>query len=551
MSALLPRALSVLLVEDSQADGRLLMEACKPAIAAGELVVQMVRSLSLAVNALKNSDFSCVLLDLGLPDGQGIDNVRALREVDRKAAIIVLTGLVDEKLAAEALAQGAQDYLVKGENDGGQLLRQLRRAVQRNRQTCALETRRDRAFFEASHDALTLLPNAALFADRARQQMAMTQADQPPCTLAYLRVQGLDELRQRSGSLQADELLRTLSERWSEHLRANDTLAHIGDGEFALLRQPPSPLAEWTAVIDNCRRQLSSVQALVASDSELALAVGVITAVAAAQDIDALLAAARKLAMQSPATAEAPAEWLPTVAAVTALPLAQLRWLPWVDVTTLRCVGLELQLDDQAAGTQGSAASTLAAAEALIQQARLWTASQFDPPLLALDIPLAALESEDFVEALIDRVSRAGLAPAGLQLEISEAAFRRPAEHAGALARLRSQGFRLVLEGDGSQDLSLHDFAACPVDGYKLSPALLRTLMNENLHGTTRRLLTAILGAAQQLGATVTATGVDSEAAATALRLIGVRYLQGHALLPPLEPESLPMVWERPVSLRG
>lgn len=137
------KMLSILLVEDSPADGRLLMEALKPAVAAGELVIQTVRRLGLAIETLKGSEFSCILLDLGLPDGCGVESVRMLREVDHKTAIVVLTGLADEQLALQALRLGAQEYLVKGESDGAVLLRQLRRAVQRNRLVYAAESQRE------------------------------------------------------------------------------------------------------------------------------------------------------------------------------------------------------------------------------------------------------------------------------------------------------------------------------------------------------------------------------------------------------------------------
>lgn len=143
MSTSPQRTLSLLLVEDSPADGRLLMEAFKPAVAAGDLVIQTVRRLSLAIEALKGSEFSCILLDLGLPDGCGIDSVRMLREVDHKTAIVVLTGMADEQLALQALRLGAQEYLVKGEPDGEVLLKQLRRAVQRNRLVYEAETHRE------------------------------------------------------------------------------------------------------------------------------------------------------------------------------------------------------------------------------------------------------------------------------------------------------------------------------------------------------------------------------------------------------------------------
>jgi serine phosphatase RsbU (regulator of sigma subunit) len=75
----------------------------------------------------------CVLLDLGLP---GTSGLQALRTVLREAAgvaVCVLTGLEDEHLGVAAVAEGAQDYLVKGQVDGVLLTRALRYAVERKR----------------------------------------------------------------------------------------------------------------------------------------------------------------------------------------------------------------------------------------------------------------------------------------------------------------------------------------------------------------------------------------------------------------------------------
>jgi serine phosphatase RsbU (regulator of sigma subunit) len=75
----------------------------------------------------------CVLLDLGLPDAEGIDGLRKLLSVAGSAAVCVLTGRSDEHLGVAAVAEGAQDYLVKGQVDGVLLTRSLRYAVERKR----------------------------------------------------------------------------------------------------------------------------------------------------------------------------------------------------------------------------------------------------------------------------------------------------------------------------------------------------------------------------------------------------------------------------------
>lgn len=558
MSSGVPRALAVLLVEDSPADGRLLIEALKPAIASGAIVIQTVKTLVLAMEALQGFDFSCVLLDLGLPDGRGIDGVRALREVERKAAIIVLTGLDDEKLAAEALSLGAQDYLVKGSSDGEQLLRQLRRAVQRHQQTYRLEQRHDRAFFEASHDALTLLPNAALFADRACQRLiALRQlatdpnlSSAPTLSFAYLDIKGLDAVRARYGSLRADELLRSVAEHWSESLDPQDTLARIGDDSFALLRPTTQP-ADCEALLQHFQRHLSTATTTGMIDQALRLAAGVVSTQDTLQSMEALMATAQQMADQAGAPKTAPTTSNAPAISLTAA--MDVQWQPWIDVSSRRCAGLELiSLNTPLTGqsNEAIAAHTLAAAAALTRQAQQWAVTGFMPTRLALNVPAAALTVEGFAAGLISQLALAELAPERLQLEISESAFAHRPQHTAALMQLHKQGFRLVLEADGSLDIPFYDFAAAPVDGYKLGPALVRLLTDEMLHGASRRVVNAILGAAQHLGATVIARGVDSEASIATLRVIGVRWMQGRALLPPQDAANVPPVWDRLVVLR-
>ena len=72
-----------------------------------------------------------IVLDLGLPDGQGLDAVRRVRAAAPHVPLVVLTGQDDELLAAQALREGAQDYLVKGQIDSRGLLRALRYAIER------------------------------------------------------------------------------------------------------------------------------------------------------------------------------------------------------------------------------------------------------------------------------------------------------------------------------------------------------------------------------------------------------------------------------------
>lgn len=135
--------LHVLLVEDNPADARLIEEQLRRAQqrqAAGGAVMALRRVATLA-GALSEIDpggayghpTDAVLLDLTLSDSRGLQTFRALHRHAPHVPIVVLSGLSDEEVAAAAVEEGAQDYLVKGRTDGQVLLRAVRYAVARQR----------------------------------------------------------------------------------------------------------------------------------------------------------------------------------------------------------------------------------------------------------------------------------------------------------------------------------------------------------------------------------------------------------------------------------
>ncbi|HEX6500113.1 MAG TPA: fused response regulator/phosphatase [Micromonosporaceae bacterium] len=121
--------LRVLLVEDDEADAFLVRELLAEAGQPIELHV----AGSLADARAKLAGVDCALLDLNLPDGSGLAALRRFLQFRSGVAVCVLTGLEDEHLGVEAVAEGAQDYLVKGQVDGVGLTRALRYAVERRR----------------------------------------------------------------------------------------------------------------------------------------------------------------------------------------------------------------------------------------------------------------------------------------------------------------------------------------------------------------------------------------------------------------------------------
>jgi diguanylate cyclase (GGDEF)-like protein/PAS domain S-box-containing protein len=134
----------LLLIEDNPGDARLLREIFNEQ---DSHIAKLTHAECMcdAEKHLQQRAFDLILLDLGLPDAQGMEAVRRAHQVAPRVPLVVLTGLDDESLATQALQEGAQDYLIKGQIDARGLLRALRYAVERKLTEEALFVEKERA----------------------------------------------------------------------------------------------------------------------------------------------------------------------------------------------------------------------------------------------------------------------------------------------------------------------------------------------------------------------------------------------------------------------
>jgi signal transduction histidine kinase len=156
--------IQALLVEDNPADARLIREMLRDAgESASSIRVSVVDRLASGLEHLREQGADLVLLDLSLPDSSGLATFDTLHAAAPSTPVVVLSGLADERVAVTAVHHGAQDYLVKGQVDGGAILRSMRYAIERQRLEDAraeLERQRDEFFSSVSHDLRT--PVAAI-----------------------------------------------------------------------------------------------------------------------------------------------------------------------------------------------------------------------------------------------------------------------------------------------------------------------------------------------------------------------------------------------------
>jgi diguanylate cyclase (GGDEF)-like protein len=193
------------------------------------------------------------LLDLGLPDAHGLDVVRRALEVAPNVPVIVLTGLDDETLAAEAMKEGALDYLIKGQIESRALPRALRHAIERHRmQTEAdqikklqlqlkddfLNAARATALemsHSASHDVLTNLPNRVLFNDRLTQAISLAERQRKQLAVMFIDLDDFKKVNDSLGHGVGDKLLQSIAERLRASVRRSDTIGRLGGDEFVVL----------------------------------------------------------------------------------------------------------------------------------------------------------------------------------------------------------------------------------------------------------------------------------------------------------------------------
>jgi signal transduction histidine kinase len=146
-------SIPALLIEDHPGDARLIREMLKdvPSVAVD---LTWAERLGAGLRLLEERVFEIVLVDLSLPDGEGLESFAAVYARVPQVPIIVLTGLDDQEVAMQAVRLGAQDYLVKGQVTGALLVRAMRYAIERKRAERALRESEERTRYLEELDRL-------------------------------------------------------------------------------------------------------------------------------------------------------------------------------------------------------------------------------------------------------------------------------------------------------------------------------------------------------------------------------------------------------------
>ncbi len=263
MSDSTPETVRVLLIEDNPDDAaqirEMLVAMSLPGLTAPAFELEGVNRLTAGLERLDKSKVDVLLLDLSLPDSQGLATFTKIYAVAPNLPIVILTGFDDEAIAMKAVRTGAQDYLVKAQVNGDLLLRAIRYAIERQQLMTELamarkreQEERERVQALRSHQhylALSQLEEAesivSLGEDRLRQlitryhevitgyvRAVRIQEDRPyqqvrqfAGQLASLRVGARDVVRIHLGAL----------DKFTHHVLPSEVRAFSNDARLALV----------------------------------------------------------------------------------------------------------------------------------------------------------------------------------------------------------------------------------------------------------------------------------------------------------------------------
>lgn len=219
--------INVLVVEDNPGDARLIREMLAEAKDGG-FNLEHADQLSTGLERLADWDAHLVLLDLSLPDSQGLDTFTHLHANTPEVPIIILTGLDAEVLGQIAVREGAQDYLVKGQITSSTLARAIRFAIERQRLMAELNTK-------SLVDPLTNLYNRRAFFALADQQIRIADRSGRGLLTLFMDIDNFKQINDSFGHQAGDKVLEGLAIILHDTFRSSDVIARMGGDEFAIL----------------------------------------------------------------------------------------------------------------------------------------------------------------------------------------------------------------------------------------------------------------------------------------------------------------------------
>jgi diguanylate cyclase (GGDEF)-like protein len=253
----MPEQRRILCVEDNEDDLFLLKECFNgfvDAVEAYELTACATLRAALAQARKERTDL--ILLDLYLPDSQGFETFRAVHNAFSDIPIVILSSLDDERVASQAVSEGAQDYLVKGTIDPWRMSRIVRYAIERHRIHRELNQTKNKLEQLALNDPLTGLLNRRGLEQFLLNEFPRRDRSANASAVILIDMDNFKAINDGHGHATGDLVLKAVGQHLSGLLRAQDHASRVGGDEF-LAVLPDTRIAEARRIAEKIRLTLS------------------------------------------------------------------------------------------------------------------------------------------------------------------------------------------------------------------------------------------------------------------------------------------------------
>jgi diguanylate cyclase (GGDEF)-like protein len=431
---------------------------------------------------------------------------------------------------------------------------------QASEERAALQARLE---YDALHDALTGLPNRALFLDRLGQAWRRTQREQGfRFAVLYLDLDRFKVINDTFGHDIGDQLLLQIGRRLPKCLRPSDTVARLGGDEFAVLVEGFLSAAETVAIATRIQTAIGEPFRVDVHEIYTSASIGIADGVVEGQppeqyvrDADVAMYAAKSRGtpferfdggMHSPALARMRME----TELRSAIEHEQffLMYQPVVDMRTTRLEGFEalVRWQHPARGVVGPDEFIgLAEETRLILPLSLWVLRQACRqaaawrtrfhgigPLIGVNLSPPLLIRPEMAGEILAVLAETGLAAGDLSIEVTESALMAsPAVAAAMLGELRACGIRVFVDDFGTGYSSLAYLTTLPVDRLKIDRSFVAAMNDPQRLRVVRTIATL----AHDLGKGLVAEGVETPEQLERLRAMGCEYGQGWLFSRPMD----------------
>ncbi|MCK8130276.1 EAL domain-containing protein [Pseudoalteromonas sp. 2CM39R] len=515
-------------------------------------------SIESSMSYLEHREFDCVIVDYRLGIGSGLtllDNIR--KSVNNHCAVIMITGLGDEKIAAEAMRLGASDYLLKNQLKSDQLIHSISSSIQR----ASLEKKLHNM---AHYDSLTGLASRPILIDQLQQAITSQQK----LAVAYLDLDNFKPINDKYGHETGDFVLKTIAQRLQNTLRKEDTLARIGGDEFILLlRGAAHTIQEYEIRLQDVLIEVNDPIKLAEFSCSVQISVSIGVALPSDDGLtcDDILRRADQTMYQAKRSGTNrilffdPEEESLRHARHDLLLAAEkgiarkefiLHYQPKVNLMDHQLIGVEalIRWNHPTLGLLypghfsealehphiGILIGEWVLAEAL-KQHKIWTRNHLS---MSVNISPAHLLSEGFVENLRELlISTNNIKPKTLELEILESTTIGNVEQAvDVLNGCRNLGVSIALDDFGTGYASLSYLKKLPLDTLKIDQSFVKKLLSDH---EDKSIVTCIVALSKAFGYNLVAEGIESQELEKVLIGMGCYHGQGYYIAKPMSAEKM------------